>query len=107
LTLPESERTDYHIRTAQLITPEDNHSVHYHYVVARDFAKDALEMNEFILRQITTAFKEDVFALEALSQARADEQAAGIVEQSVASDQAGIAVRRLLKRMADSESACA
>jgi len=100
LTLPPNERQDHHIRTAQLLTPEDQTSLHYHYIVARDFAMERTEMDGFILNNITAAFHEDVDALEAITQGRLDSDRSFLVEHSVRTDQAGVAVKRLLKRLA-------
>lgn len=100
LTLPPDQRQDHHIRTAQLLTPEDQTSLHYHYIVARDFAMERSDMDGFILDSITAAFHEDVDALEAITQGRLDSDRSLLVEHSVRADQAGVAVKRLLKRLA-------
>ncbi len=52
---PAEQRTDHHIRTAQLVTPCDPTSVHYHFIVARDFAVEDQEASAFILKGIRAA----------------------------------------------------
>jgi vanillate O-demethylase monooxygenase subunit len=100
LEQPESERTDHHIRTAQLVTPCDRGTVHYHFVVARDFVTNDAEVSEFILKSIKAAFAEDVFALESIARVRQEDGDAHFTEKSVASDRAGVMLRRRLQALA-------
>ena len=105
LELPQAERTDHHIRTAQLLTPEDANAVHYHFLIARDFVPGDEEITAFIHRSIRAAFDEDVFALEELTRVRLDSPEQPVREMSVASDRAGVALRRQLRRLAEREQA--
>jgi vanillate O-demethylase monooxygenase subunit len=99
LTKPEVARIDHNIRTAQLVTPCDRDHVHYHFVVSRDFATGSAEVTEFILKSILAAFAEDVFALESIAKTRQLDPEPHFREFSVASDRAGVTLRRwLLKR---------
>ena len=102
---PEDERTDHHIRTAQLVTPRDRTSVHYHFIVARDFAVEDKEASAFILKGIQAAFAEDVFALENISRVRREDPDQDFVERSIASDKAGVTLRRRLYALAEQETA--
>ena len=56
------------IKVAQLITPESPRSTHYWTVQARNFARGDAEMGEFMIQQQLTAFREDAFALERISE---------------------------------------
>jgi phenylpropionate dioxygenase-like ring-hydroxylating dioxygenase large terminal subunit len=105
LTKPEATREDHHIRTAQLVTPCDRGHVHYHFVVARDFATGSEDVTGFIHQSIVAAFAEDVFALESIAKTRQLDPDPHFREFSVASDRAGVTLRRwLLKRaLADRE----
>jgi phenylpropionate dioxygenase-like ring-hydroxylating dioxygenase large terminal subunit len=103
LTKPETTRVDHHIRTAQLVTPCDRDHVHYHFVVARDFAADAEHVTAFILRSILAAFAEDVFALESMAKTRKLDPDPNFREFSVASDRAGVTLRRWLLQRALAE----
>jgi vanillate O-demethylase monooxygenase subunit len=99
LTKPEATREDHHIRTAQLVTPCDRDHVHYHFVVSRDFATGSTDVTDFILESLLAAFAEDVFALESIAKTRQLDPDPHFREFSVASDRAGVTLRRwLLKR---------
>jgi phenylpropionate dioxygenase-like ring-hydroxylating dioxygenase large terminal subunit len=105
LTEPEASRTDHHIRTAQLLTPCDADYVHYHFVVARDFVRDDEEVSQFILANLLQAFEEDAFALESLARNRREDPDRSFREMSVASDKAGVMLRRRLYQQAMAEQA--
>jgi phenylpropionate dioxygenase-like ring-hydroxylating dioxygenase large terminal subunit len=99
LTASEATRQDHHIRTAQLVTPCDRDHVHYHFVLARDFATDSERVSDFILESLLKAFAEDVFALESMARTRRLDRNPHFREFSVATDRAGVTLRRwLLKR---------
>ncbi len=96
LSKPEDARIDHHIRTAQLVTPCDRDSVHYHFVIARDFATESADVSAFILSAVGAAFAEDVFALESMTRIRRLDPDPHFTEFSVASDRAGVTLRRRL-----------
>jgi phenylpropionate dioxygenase-like ring-hydroxylating dioxygenase large terminal subunit len=99
LTKPEATRVDHHIRTAQLVTPCDRDHVHYHFVVSRDFATGSDDVTDFIHKSLLAAFAEDVFALESIAKTRELDPDRHFREFSVATDRAGVTLRRwLLKR---------
>jgi phenylpropionate dioxygenase-like ring-hydroxylating dioxygenase large terminal subunit len=104
LEQPEHERTDHHIRTAQLLTPCDHRTVHYHFVVGRDFVKEDAEVSNFILQGVKAAFFEDVFALESITRVRREDVDSHFAEKSVASDRAGVMLRRRLRTLAEKET---
>ncbi len=104
LTLPESQRRDYHLKTAQIITPETQDTLHYHFTVVRDFDLDNEETTAFIMASIKAAFDEDVFALERIAETRRQDQNPYFFEQSVLADRAGVAMRRHLNELARQEA---
>jgi phenylpropionate dioxygenase-like ring-hydroxylating dioxygenase large terminal subunit len=99
----EPDRIDHHIRTAQLVTPCDRSTVHYHFVVARDFVTDDKDVSEFILAGVKAAFAEDVFALESIARVRKEDPDARFAEKSITSDRAGVMLRRRLLMLAAKE----
>jgi vanillate O-demethylase monooxygenase subunit len=88
-----------------LVTPRDHTSVHYHFIVARDFAVEDKEASAFILKGIQAAFAEDVFALENIARVRREDPDQDFVERSIASDKAGVTLRRRLYVLAEQETA--
>ncbi len=92
------------IKVAQLITPESPRSTHYWTVQARNFARGDAEMGEFMIKQQLTAFREDAFALERISELQALEAGQPYREISLPTDRAGVLMRRHLKRLADLEN---
>ncbi len=104
LEQPESERTDHHIRTAQLLTPCDHRTVHYHFVVCRDFVTEDTNVSDFILQGVKAAFLEDVFALESITRVRREDSDVNFAEKSVSSDRAGVMLRRRLRSLAEKEA---
>jgi len=104
LDLPQEARTDHHIRTAQLVTPQDKNNVLYHFVIARDFVKDDARTGNDILVGIKAAFDEDAFALESLARIRR-EDGTPFAERSISSDKAGVMLRRRLRAEAEAEHA--
>jgi phenylpropionate dioxygenase-like ring-hydroxylating dioxygenase large terminal subunit len=105
LTKSEATREDHHIRTAQLVTPCDRDHVNYHFVVSRDFATGSKEVTAFIHKSILAAFAEDVFALESMAKIRRLDPDPGFREFSVATDRAGVTLRRWLLKGARAEHA--
>jgi hypothetical protein len=103
LEQPAASRVDHHIRTAQLLTPCDRSTVHYHFVVARDFVIGDDSVSNFILGGIKAAFLEDVFALENITRVRREDPEIHFKERSIRSDRAGVAVRRRLRALAGKE----
>jgi vanillate O-demethylase monooxygenase subunit len=103
LTKSEVTREDHHIATAQLVTPYDRDHVHYHFVVSRDFATGSVDVTDFIHKSLLAAFAEDVFALESIAKTRQLDPDPHFREFSVASDRAGVTLRRWLLRGALAE----
>jgi phenylpropionate dioxygenase-like ring-hydroxylating dioxygenase large terminal subunit len=104
LSVPEADRRDYHVRTAQILTPEGQGSLHYQFTVVRDFALDDGPTTELLLKGIRAVFSEDVEALETISHLKHEEADDDFHEASVPSDRAGVAMRKYLKGLADKEA---
>jgi len=96
-------RPEFHIRTAHILTPETNGTMHYFIVHGRDFAHEDESIGEFMHEQLFAAFNEDVEGLGAL------EAVLGVIDEntfeiSVASDAPAVAMRRYLKSRAEQET---
>jgi phenylpropionate dioxygenase-like ring-hydroxylating dioxygenase large terminal subunit len=91
------------LKVAQLITPETVQSTHYWTLQARNFARGDTAMSEFMLDQQMSAFREDVFAIEQITELAALEAGQSFQEVSLPTDKAGVMMRRRLKQLADLE----
>ena len=98
---PAARRT-FRIRTAHIPTPESQTSTHYFIVHGRNFALEQPQVTQFMHEQLFTAFQEDVTGLSAIERTLL-EATEEVYEISVASDAAGVAMRKYLKRRAEEE----
>jgi phenylpropionate dioxygenase-like ring-hydroxylating dioxygenase large terminal subunit len=103
LSVPQGERRDFHVRTAQIITPESQGSLHYQFTVVRDFALDDPAITPFLLTGVRAVFNEDVDALEIIASLKEQEDDVDFHEASAPSDRAGVAMRKYLKNLSDAE----
>ncbi|CCW19227.1 transposase Tn5 [Sphingobium indicum BiD32] len=87
---------DTRIRTAHLPTPETAISTHYFIHHARNFATQDEQVARLMHQQLSAAFTEDVEALTAIETLVSATAPDDIYEISLASDRAGIAMRRSL-----------
>ena len=60
-------------------------------------------MGDFMIEQQLAAFREDVFALERITEMQALEAGQPLREISIPTDKAGVLMRRRLKQLADLE----
>jgi len=95
---------DYHIRILHFITPERQHTTHYWWFFARDFAVDDAEADRLFKEGIGAAFKEDKDALEGISALCANDVRDDFQELSFASDKAGVLLRRHFYKLAHTEA---
>lgn len=102
--LPEATRPVFHIHTAHILTPETDHSMHYHIIHGRDFAQEDTALGDFMHEQLFAAFNEDVEGLGAL-EAVIDDIDESHYEISVGSDAPAVAMRVYIKRRAEREAA--
>lgn len=104
--LPEAARRLFQVRTAHLLTPETLTSTHYFVDHAWNWPIEDPALLATMHRGLFDAFEEDVRGLALVERtlaARAGDPT--WYEVSVASDVAGVALRRLLKKRADAEAA--
>ncbi|MCH4245424.1 aromatic ring-hydroxylating dioxygenase subunit alpha [Acinetobacter gerneri] len=92
----------YQIRTAHILTPETNGTMHYFIVHGRNFAQEDKVLGEKMHRGLFAAFEEDVIGLGAL-ETMLDDLEDDHFEMSIASDSAAIATRIYLKERAEQE----
>ncbi|WP_437883942.1 Rieske 2Fe-2S domain-containing protein [Pseudomonas sp. LRF_L74] len=100
--LSPGQRSEYHIHTAHILTPETAGTMHYFIVHGRDFAQHDTQLGDFMHEQLFAAFNEDVEGLGALEQRLGDIDD-GHYEISVASDAPAVATRIYLKKRATQE----
>jgi tellurite resistance protein len=91
------------IKVAQLITPETAYSTHYWSLQARNFARGDTAMGDFMIEQQLAAFREDVFAIEQITELEQREANQVFQQVSIPTDKAGVLMRRRLKQLADQE----
>lgn len=101
--LDAQSRPEFHIRTAHILTPETNGTMHYFIVHGRDFAQEDEAVGKFMHEQLFAAFNEDVEGLGALETVLGDVDE-HTYEISVASDAPAVAMRRYLKSRAEEEN---
>lgn len=100
LHVPEGERPDMQIKTAHLATPETAETTHYFIHHGRNFAQGDASITHFMHEQLCAAFREDVEGLALVEEMVAKSPPEERYEISIASDRAGVAMRRwLLKRV--------
>jgi phenylpropionate dioxygenase-like ring-hydroxylating dioxygenase large terminal subunit len=107
LTASEGQRRDFHLKTAHILTPESQHSLHYHFTVVRDFALEDAEMTRSLLKGVVDVFNEDISALETIARIKEGENDPDFYESSVPADRAGVSMRRYLKTLAQKERSSA
>ncbi|MEM6850469.1 MAG: aromatic ring-hydroxylating dioxygenase subunit alpha, partial [Pseudomonadota bacterium] len=93
------------VKVAQVITPIDNRNTHYHYSISRNFAVEDETVTQHITAGVTSAFKEDLAALEGVAEMHAQERPDEFFEIDIPTDRAGLEMRRRFKRWADAEIA--
>lgn len=91
------------VKVAQLITPETPHTTHYWSLQARNFARGDADMGDFMIQQQLTAFREDVCALERITELSTLESDEQIQQISIPTDKAGVLMRRHLRYLAELE----
>lgn len=105
LELPEANQDPVPmVKVGQVLTPESEHATHYWYLVARNFAQGDQEVDAFMLKAQTMAFSEDAVAVESIANFQQYDGDPDFYEIDIATDRPGLAMRRLLKRLADGEA---
>ncbi len=104
--LPEGS-TPPQVKVAQLLTPETQGRVHYHYAMCRNFCVGDAEMTAFMAKANFAAFSEDLWAIDLVYQRQQQEDPDFFYELNIATDRPGLEMRRLLKRLSDAEQTAA
>jgi phenylpropionate dioxygenase-like ring-hydroxylating dioxygenase large terminal subunit len=94
----------FEVRISHFITPESSDTTHYFFTFARDFAVADQEVTRFIERGAKMAFGQDVDALLAIRDIATAEAGRSFEEVNLRSDQAGVAMRRILKRLSEQQT---
>jgi vanillate O-demethylase monooxygenase subunit len=97
-------KAKFEVRISHFITPESADSTHYFFTFARDFAVADEEVTAFIGRGAKMAFGQDVDALLAIRDISSAEAGRSFEEINLRSDQAGVAMRRILKRLSEQQT---
>lgn len=97
-------RREFTVRISHFLTPESQDATHYFFTFARDFALGDEGVTAFMEKGALEAFYEDVDALESITEVERREHGTPFQEINIKSDQAGVATRRVLRRMADAEA---
>jgi len=90
-------------KIAHLITPETRTSLHYFVTFNRDYALHDPEVTEFIRSCQYKALEEDAFAMRRIQELARVDSDPDFFEVDVVADQAGIAMRKRLKKLIDLE----
>lgn len=102
---PEADGTDpqgFHVEVVYAITPETEHSTHDFWAVARDFAHDDEKVSRFLAESNRTVVLQDVTCLNTLEEILAID-GDSYQELSINIDTGGLAARRLLAKLVESE----
>ena len=91
------------IWSSHLITPETEHSSHYMFCFARDFALGDAEMSRLLYEGSKATFLEDAEMLEAVQANRCGGSLDGLVD--IAADAAQLQARRMLGQLINAEGA--
>lgn len=98
---PQSDaRREFNVAITHYLTPASAGETHYWFTFARDFALDNDSVTAQMRDHAVQTFNEDKFALEAIDRIHGTEADAQPGEVHVKADAAGVAMRRLLHRMA-------
>jgi hypothetical protein len=101
---PEGDRSQgISIWSSHLITPETEHSSHYMFSFARDFALADPEMSKLLYEGSKATFLEDADMLEAVQANRCGGSIEGLVD--IAADAAQLQARRMLGQLINAERA--
>lgn len=91
------------IWSSHLITPETEHSSHYMFCFARDFALGDVEMSRLLYEGSKATFLEDAEMLEAVQANRCGGSLDGLVD--IAADAAQLQARRMLGQLISADGA--
>ena len=99
----EGAQSKFELHISHFITPATIDSTHYFFTFARNFAVQSEEATRYVEKNAKEAFAQDVDALIAIKKVAETEAGWPFEEINLRSDQAGVAMRRILKRLSDQE----
>lgn len=100
----DGEKAEYLVNIAHFFTPETQGSIHYWWFNSRDFGQDDEQASQYLTDASNQAYQEDVDALTWI-QAEVEKESGPLEELSFGPDRPGIAMRKILLRLASDESA--
>lgn len=98
-------RTDYHPHILHFLTPEDQYSIHYHWIFGRDFSAPDAKWDKIYKDGTGKIFEEDRDAIEWIEQQWANDERPEFREAHVPADRGAVEMRRIVKGMAEAEAA--
>jgi phenylpropionate dioxygenase-like ring-hydroxylating dioxygenase large terminal subunit len=98
----EGELAEYRINIVHFFTPEQQGSIHYWWFNSRDFGLDDAGASQYLTETSNRAYQEDVDALGWI-QTELEKEAEPPEELSFAPDRPGLAMRKILLRLARQE----
>jgi phenylpropionate dioxygenase-like ring-hydroxylating dioxygenase large terminal subunit len=99
----ETEKSEYLVNIVHFFTPETQGSIHYWWFNSRDFALDDEEASKYLTDTSYRAYQEDVDALTWIQDV-VEKEDGPVEELSFGPDRPGIAMRKILLRLAMEES---
>ena len=98
-------RRQYRVNILHLMTPERQRSMHYWAFISRDFALKDAEITAQQIAGALKAFNEDRDALEWIEELDTKEgRPSRLTEASFSSDRGSMAMRKIIKQLADAEA---
>lgn len=97
-----SDEAAFHIKISYRITPSTPTSTYDFWAVSRDFARDDIEVDEFLFKQNATVVGQDVDAPTMLEERIAADP--DDFELNIKIDRGGLAARRILRGLVDAQA---
>ncbi len=108
LELPEAQQQPLAtIKVAQVITPATRTKTHYWFAGCRNFVRGRPDIDAFMQKAQMAAFAEDQFAIEHSTRLLDTDRAGAMPEVFIPTDGAGIAMRRVIAKLAAAEQGAA
>jgi phenylpropionate dioxygenase-like ring-hydroxylating dioxygenase large terminal subunit len=97
------QASEYRVNITHLFTPETQGSIHYWWFNSRDFGLDDQAASAYLVEASNKAYQEDVEALGWIQQ-EVEKDEGPVAELSFGPDRPGLAMRKILLRLAMQES---
>lgn len=99
----EGEQENYRFTITHIYTPETQGTIHYWWFNSRDFYLDDAEIDQYMIASSSKAYLEDVDALGWIQEV-VERETEPFQEVSFGPDRPGIAMRKILLRLANDEA---